>query len=154
MVVGGFVALMVGTCRKNQDVHEAGEAFLGELRAGKIQDAYARLSSERKSAMSLAEFNAFSDHRALRQHGSARLGKVVQHSRGRCTNGSLDVGGQSWALELYYLEEAGTWRVHSIALQPPAPVALAHLLPECGYWAGTRSGYSGPDIERSTRATH
>jgi hypothetical protein len=58
-----------------------------------------------------------------------------------------------WAVQLFFIEEADGWHVHSFGLQAPAAVQLGTLLEECGYWEGTRMGYSGPPVERVSPPT-
>jgi hypothetical protein len=145
-----------GVVRASQDASaaaEAGDRFFAALRKGDVAGAYSQLSARRRATMSREAFTALTDHPAFRRHDAALMRPPKQKSPGLCSHGHLEVDGASWAVEVFYLEDAPRqWRVHSFAILPPAPVQLGVMLPECGYWEGTLGGYSGPPIERTTPA--
>jgi hypothetical protein len=148
-----FVLAALSGCDDGTGAHAAGERFLRTLGSGDEAGAYAQLSSRRRAALSERAFGELTDHPAFRERQSFEVQRAESYGGGRCSLGVLTVGGAEWAVQLYYVEEGGAWRVHSFALQPPAPSQLGTLLEECGYWEGTRVGYSGPAIERSTTPT-
>lgn len=158
VVVLGAIAsgITYGAVRSVQDANaaaEVGDRFLAALQKGDVDGAYALLSLRRRAAMSREAFAALTDHPAFRRHEVARLPEPKQRVPGLCAHGHLEVGGASWAVELFYLEDAPrSWRVHSFAILPPATVQLGVMLPECGFWEGTLQGYPGPPIERTTPA--
>jgi hypothetical protein len=152
-VVASCAAFMTHTCARDEAIDAEGKRFLALLRAGDVEAAHARLSSARRAHLSVEELDALTDHPAFRAHREATLHGLDTNGDGACTPGDLDVAGAEWALELFYVEEQGGWRVHSFAIQPPASVQLGTLLPECGYWEGTTQGYRGPPIERTTTPT-
>lgn len=156
-VLGGIASgIAYGSVRAMQDsdaAAEAGDRFFASLRKGDIDGAYAQLSLKRRSAMSRDAFAALTDHPAFRRHDRVRMRPPKPSSPGLCSHGHLDVAGAGWAIEVFYVEDAPrTWRVHSFAILPPAPVELGVMLPECGYGEGTLVGYGGPPIERTTTA--
>jgi hypothetical protein len=148
-----FAVAMLSSCDDGTGAHAAGERFLRALGAGDETGAYAQLSSRRRAALSARAFGELTDHPAFRQRQSFEVHRAESYGGGRCSLGALTVDGAEWAVQLFYIEEGDAWRVHSFALQPPAPSQLGTLLEECGYWEGTRVGYSGPAIERSTTPT-
>lgn len=150
LAMGGWIWF---NCQRDYAVDDAGMAFLAALRRGDVDAAHALLSARRRAVLSRAELDALTQHPAFRAHGEASLGMINQRHPGYCVKGDLEVGGEDWNLQLFLLEEAGGYQVHSFAIQPPAFVGLADLLPECGYHAGTNVGYSGPPIERTTVPT-
>jgi hypothetical protein len=153
LIVLLVLTTMVSSCDDGTGAHAAGERFLGALGSGDQAGAYAQLSSQRRAALSERAFGELTDHPAFRARQSFEVHRAVSYGDGRCSLGALHVDGAEWAVQLFYLKEGDAWRVHSFALQPPAPTQLGTLLEECGYWEGTRVGYSGPAIERSTTPT-
>lgn len=149
----GFVYAIASHVRHQEEVERGAERFLSLLRSGDVESAYAQLSARRRAWMSLEAFAALTEHPAFRRHQRAKMGRPKSKHPGTCLLGELDVDGGEWAIQLFFLEEHGAVRIHSFGLQPPARVQLGELIHECGYWSGTRVGYSGPEVERVTPPT-
>jgi hypothetical protein len=140
-------------CEQNDSIAGAGERFLAALRSGDLDGAYAQLSTKRRAAMSFADFSALVGHPAFLRHEAVSFGRPESRADGKCTLGTLTVDGDDWGVQLFYVEEGDTYRVHSFGLQGPALMQLGELLEECGYWEGTTAGYSGPPVERVSPPT-
>ncbi len=153
-IVYALGSAIAGSCEDTAAVGQAGERFLAALNRGDVQAAYDQLSAHRRAAMPFATFAALTDHPAFRAHDSD-LSFQPPESRadGICTLGNVPVAGERWKMQLFFIEEADGWHVHSFAIQAPANVQLGTLLEECGYWEGSRMGYSGPPVERVTPPT-
>lgn len=136
---------------RDADVDKIAGRFFRDLRDGDVADAYARLSRRRREVMTLEQFEALTNHPALRNNVAADFDRKTSHSDGLCSLGTLKTSEGMWTVEVYVVEEGDRWRLESFAIQPPATMSLGTMLPECGYWEGTRVGYSGPAIARSTR---
>jgi hypothetical protein len=138
---------------RDTDVGEHAERFLSALRNGDWDKAYSELSQRRRTVMSREQFVGLANHPALVTHTDAWFEPAESHGEGLCTLGGLNVDGDEWGVQLYYVEEGDEYAIHSFAIQPPATMQLGTLLPECGYWEGTTMGYSGPPIALTTRPT-
>jgi hypothetical protein len=142
---------IAGSCADQDAIDRAGASFLAALNRDDVGAAYDRLSSRRRASMSFDAFAALTDHPALREHESGvSFGKQESRPDGVCRRGHMKARGGEWAFQLFLVDEADGWRVHSFGLQAPATVQLGTLLEECGYWEGTTVGYSGPPRERVT----
>lgn len=148
LIVFGVLRSMAAT----QAAESAGRLFLDHLRRGRIDAAYAELSTQRRAATSKAEFRVLVEHPVFLEHEAVELRPAKEWSPGLCSYGSITAAGRAWAAELFFTQESdGAWRVHSFAVQPPAPTALGTLLEECGLRPHTLAGYVGPKIERATQ---
>jgi hypothetical protein len=153
LALAGGVATLVGlTCHRDDQIRDARNAFIDKLTRGDVEGAYGELTAERRAAMSLQEFNAYIDHPVLTALDEGNYTYPTEHHPGACVEGEIDMPDGQWQLQFFFLEE-DRWRLHSIALQRPATVGLARLLPECGFWKGTMAGYSGPPPEHATKPT-
>jgi hypothetical protein len=145
---------IAGSCADQDAIDRAGARFLAALGRDDVHAAYDQLSSRRRASMAFEAFAALTDHPALRRHDSdVSFGKQESRPDGVCRLGSLSAEGGEWAIQLFFVEEADGWHVHSFGLQAPATMQLGTLLEECGYWEGTRMGYSGPPVEHVTPPT-
>lgn len=146
-VVSGVTA---HTFHTERQLHSATRDVLEPLRRGDVDAAYDALSTDRRATLSRASFAALADHPALRRADAIELGRVDTQGgdADACVRGSSSVDGEAWALELHLRKERGGWRVHSVAVQPPAPTQLAVLLEECG--AAPGDPVTGPRPERLT----
>lgn len=153
LVVIGMGVLFAASFQRDVELDGLGRRFLSAVRSDDVAAAYGMLSPSRRARMSEAELGELVDHPAFREHADVWLGNEKAHSGGLCTLGGLNVRGREWGVQLYFREEGDAWWVHSFAIQPPATMQLGTLLPECGYWEGTRVGYSGPGVDRATTPT-
>lgn len=155
LVIGGAaaasgIALAIrSSMRATDSASGARDAFFAAARAGDVEAAYAQLTSARRASLSREAFQKVVAHPALRGGREGSFRPPRQKSPGLCSLGTIPAADGEWAVETYFLEDAdGAWRLHSVAVQPPAGVQLGTLLEECGYWEGTTTGYSGPPVER------
>ena len=144
-------ALLGDGCKKTKEIRSSRDQFLERVAAGDNEGAYALLTEQRRADMGQDEFDVFIDHSVFRSEGNYEL-PYEQHP-GHCMDGYVPQPDGDWYIQLFFIEEADRMRVHSLALQQPTPVHLGTLLPECGYWKGTLSGYSGPPVFRATKPT-
>ena len=98
--------------------------------------------------MTPEQFDEFMAHPTFRTFGERTAQETEVMSDFACVYGDLIVDGDEWAYQIALEENANVWKIRSLAIQRPADVSLGTLLEECGYWEGTRVGYSGPPIER------
>jgi hypothetical protein len=153
LMVAGIIALTFSTCGRDKRLRTARDAFFEPLVAGDFQAAYAQLSSERRQHTSFSQFKKLVDHPAFLLPEGGTYDTPYEYHPGWCMVGRVELPDGEWKIELFVVEEHDQVRVHSLALQRPANVQLAKLLPECGYDERTRSGYTGPAIEHSTAPT-
>ena len=138
------------TFHTESELHEATLDLLEPLRSGDVDAAYAALSTDRRAALSRDSFAALAEHPALRSTDGIALGRVrtQRDDAEACVRGSSSVDGEAWALELHLRKEVTGWRVHSLAVQPPASQHLAVLLEECGEVPA--GPHTGPRPQRLT----
>lgn len=153
LVVAGVGWMSFDACERESAIADVGRTFLSTLGRGEVDDAYTQLSASRRAAMTAEAFAALTDHPTYRAHREVSLFDVEDHEPGYCALGAIEAEGGEWGVQLFFLEEGDGYRVHSFAIQAPAPMQLGTLLPECGYWQGTLVGYRGPPVERATPPT-
>ncbi len=126
LVIGGFVAFAYGMYSCQEDKLEAAHAFFGDLRAGRVEQAYQSLAAERRAELSLPDFRVLvAAHPVLGEHTESAFGNVEDWgpAGGRwhaCTAGELTRGDEDWYVEVHLTRrDDEPWRVHEWATARP-----------------------------------
>jgi hypothetical protein len=96
---------------------DAVQAQLAEIKRGRLDEAYARLSSEARGEMSPEAFEQLvAEHPALREHTDARFGFPegsvnVTNDRAEVKGALVSPGGAREPAVFELVKEAGAWRI-------------------------------------------
>ena len=99
------------------------DRFLGDVRQGKMDDAYGRLSQDYRARLSQGAFeNAVGEHPALKDNAEGRFsifkgGSVsIVNDRGVVKGTLVSTSGQKENAVIGLVKEAGAWRITAVVL--------------------------------------
>ena len=129
LVVGavgvGIAFLVYRGCAMTSAASDAARGYVEAVRAGRLGDAHGMLSTETRASVPVERLGEALHTGELTAAREVSLeGKRSASSNGHgCVTGSLELDAGSRHLDVFLLEEGGSWRVHTLqvyALERPA----------------------------------
>ena len=135
LIVLGVAAAIWQSCNTKSTSRASAEAFLADLREGRLRAAYERLTPEARATIPFDRFTARTDEPVLREGGEVSLdseSKSWESGRRVCVPGSITRPDGAWGVELYLVRgDNDGYLVQAWAVDPPRAMQQLHLIDAC-----------------------